>query len=103
MAYKGKVAVDIDLDKVPLREKDMTPYEIMLSESQERMVFCANETGTSEIFEICKKYELNAAVIGSVKKGNTYKLYSKGILVASVPVDALAEPVFYVLNSKKPA
>ncbi len=102
MAYKGKVAVDIDLDKVPLREKNMTPYEIMLSESQERMVFCANETGTSEIFEICKKYELNAAVIGSVKKGNTYKLYSKGILVASVPVDALAEPVFYVLNAKKP-
>lgn len=102
MAYKGKVAVDINLDKVLLREKNMTSYEIMLSESQERMVFCANKKGVDEIFKICKKYELNASVIGKTKDGDTYNVYHNGVLAASLPVDALTEPLLYVLHPKKP-
>ena len=75
MADKGGVSVELYLEKVPLREKNMKPYEIMLSESQERMVFTANARGVEEIYKICKKYELNADVIGKTKKGSTYSLY----------------------------
>lgn len=103
MAAKGACAIDLHLEKVPLCEEGMQPYEIMLSESQERMVFCANKKGTDEIFKICKKYELNAAIIGKTSLGNTYNLYYNGDLAASVPVKALTEPVLYDLNIKKPA
>lgn len=103
MAAKGNVAIDLYLDKVPLREKNMLPYEIMLSESQERMVFCTNSKGVNEIFQICRKYEINSALIGVTKPGNTYNLYYNDVLEASVPVYALTEPVLYDLNIKKPA
>ena len=102
MAAKGDVSMDLYLDKVPLREENMQPYEVMLSESQERMVFGANKAGVDEIVKICKKYELNAAIIGKTGKGNTYNLYHNDILLASVPVKALCKPVLYDLNPKKP-
>lgn len=106
MAAKGGVTIDLYLEKVPLREKNMAPFEIMLSESQERMVFVANDRGVKEIFEICKKYEINAAVIGKTfrsKSGqNMYNLYNNGVLEGSVPVCALTEPVLYDLKPKKP-
>ncbi len=102
MAAKGGISMDLYLDKVPLREENMLPYEIMLSESQERMVFGANKAGVDDIIKICKKYELNADVIGKTSKGNMYNLYYNGVLRASVPVKALCEPVLYDLNPKKP-
>jgi len=102
MAAKGCVQMTLYLDKVPLREKNMAPYEIMLSESQERMVFGANKKGTEEIKKIAEKYELNADIIGKTSKGNTYNLYYNRVLKASVPVNALIEPPFYDLSPKKP-
>ena len=72
MADKGKVSIELYLEKVPLREKNMQPYEIMLSESQERMVFTANSSGVEEIYKICEKYGLNADTIGKTKKGRAY-------------------------------
>ncbi len=103
MAAKGGVAIDLYLEKVPLREKDMHLYEIMLSESQERMVFGANKKGVEEIKKIAQKYELNADIIGKTRSGNTYNLYYKGSLKASLPVNILTEPVFYDLYPKTPA
>jgi len=101
MAAKSNVKIDLWLDKVPLREKNMTPYEIMLSESQERMVFGASKKGAEEIKKIAQKYELNAEIIGKTSKGNTYNLYYGRNLLATLPVDILAEPVLYDLNPKK--
>jgi len=69
MAARGESGMDIDLDKVPLREKGMTPYEIMLSESQERMLVVAKPGNEKAIQEICKKWDLHAAVIGRVAEG----------------------------------
>ena len=101
MADKGGVSVELYLEKVPLREKNMKPYEIMLSESQERMVFTANARGVEEIYKICKKYELNADVIGKTKKGSTYSLYKKDEKLAELDVKALTNPVLYDLNPHK--
>jgi phosphoribosylformylglycinamidine synthase len=69
MAARGESGMEIDLDKVPLREKGMTPYEIMLSESQERMLVVAKPGKEKAIQEICKKWDLHAAVIGRVAEG----------------------------------
>ncbi len=102
MADKGGVSVELYLEKVPLREKNMRPYEIMLSESQERMVFTANKKGVDEIFKICKKYELNSSVIGKTKKGSTYSLFLNGETLASLDVKVLTNPVLYDLSPKKP-
>lgn len=66
MAARGKSGMVIDLDKVPLREQGMTPYEIMLSESQERMLVVARPGKEEAIQEICRKWDLHAAIIGQV-------------------------------------
>lgn len=102
MADKGGVSVELYLEKVPLREKNMMPYEIMLSESQERMVFTANRRGVGEIFEICKKYEINADIIGKTKTGHDYNLFLNGEKLCGLDVRVLTNPVLYDLNSKKP-
>lgn len=102
MADKGGVSVELYLEKVPLREKNMKPHEIMLSESQERMVFTANARGVDEIYKICKKYELNADVIGKTKKGNAYRLYMNDEKLAELNVELLVNPILYNLNSRKP-
>ena len=102
MADKGGVSVELHLEKVPLREKNMAPYEIMLSESQERMVFTANDKGTEEIFKICQKYEINADIIGKTKAGREYSLFMNGEKLCSLDVSVLVNPVLYDLNSKRP-
>ncbi len=102
MADKGKVSVELYLEKVPLREKNMQPYEIMLSESQERMVFTANSSGVEEIYKICEKYGLNADTIGKTKKGRAYCLYMNGKKLTELDVRVLTNPVLYNLHLKKP-
>ncbi len=102
MAAKGRVSMELYLENVPLREKNMQPYEIMLSESQERMIFGANKKGVEEIKKIAAKYELNASVIGKTAEGNTYNLYYNGKLEASLPINALTEPPYYDLYPSKP-
>ncbi len=101
MAAKSGVSMNLYLDKIPLREKNMQPYEIMLSESQERMVFGANKKGAEEIKKIAEKYELNAEIIGETAKGNSYSLYFNGRKIASLPVNLLVEPPYYDLYPKK--
>ncbi len=97
MASRGNVGVRLDLDKVPTREEGMTPYEIMLSESQERMLVVCEKGKEEEIMEVFRKWELDACVIGEIISEPVLRLYWKGEVVAELPVDALTEkaPVYY--------
>ncbi|MDO8869435.1 MAG: phosphoribosylformylglycinamidine synthase subunit PurL [Methanobacteriaceae archaeon] len=82
----------VELTKIPLREEGMTPYEIMLSESQERMVFVINPAQTDAVLEICEKYELPAAVIGEVTNTKLMVVEEEGEIIADLPANLLADP-----------
>ncbi|WP_207694243.1 phosphoribosylformylglycinamidine synthase 2 [Enterococcus sp. DIV0212c] len=96
MASKAGSGLILDLDDVPQRETGMTPYEMMLSESQERMLICVEKGHEAEVIELFRKYELEAVTIGKVTDDGLYRLNHQGIEVANLPVDALAEdaPVY---------
>lgn len=104
MASKAGSGLILNLDDVPQRETNMTPYEMMLSESQERMLICVKKGSEERVKELFAKYELDAVNIGHVTDDGQYRLYHHGELVADLPVDALAEdaPV-YDKPSKEPA
>ncbi|MBP1048337.1 phosphoribosylformylglycinamidine synthase subunit PurL [Enterococcus sp. BWM-S5] len=104
MASKAGSGLKLYLDDVPQRETGMTPYEMMLSESQERMLICVEQGHEDEVVTLFKKYDLDAVTIGEVTDDGLYRLYHKGIEVANLPVDALAEdaPV-YQKEKKEPA
>lgn len=96
MASKGKLGAVIYLDRVPLREENMEPAEIILSESQERMMFLVEKGKEKEIIEIARKRLLDAAIVGETTDDGLYKLIWNGEVVASVPVESLGEaPDFY--------
>ena len=91
MASKGKLGIEIDLNKVPCRETKMTPYEIMLSESQERMLIVL-ENGKEEVAKkIFDKWNLDFAVIGRTTNTNKIQLYFDNEKVADIPIDTLVE------------
>ena len=91
MAGRSGSGMRMDLDKVPMREEGMTPYELMLSESQERMLICARKGTEEKIMEIFRKWELDCAVIGEVTDTGLMELYWHGEKVAEVPVDPVSE------------
>ncbi|SDI40812.1 phosphoribosylformylglycinamidine synthase subunit PurL [Alteribacillus bidgolensis] len=97
MASKAGSGIEMDLDKVPQREKDMTPYEMMLSESQERMLLVVEKGREQEMKDICDKWGLLSAEVGHVIDDKRLRLLHEGNVVADVPVDALAEeaPVYH--------
>ncbi len=82
----------VELTKIPLREEGMTPYEIMLSESQERMVFVISPAQTDAVLEICEKHELPAAVIGEVTDTKLMVVEEEGEIIADLPANLLADP-----------
>jgi phosphoribosylformylglycinamidine synthase subunit PurL len=92
MAAKAGNGVLMELTKVPLREEGMTPYEIMLSESQERMVFVVHRQDVDRLLRIFVKYELPAAVIGQVTETGRMVVIGKGEVLADVPAELLADP-----------
>ncbi|QQK79317.1 phosphoribosylformylglycinamidine synthase subunit PurL [Salicibibacter cibi] len=104
MASKAGTGIDMNLDLVPQRETGMTPYEMMLSESQERMLIVAEKGRESEIEAICKKWDLEVASIGTVKEEMQLTLTFQGETVADVPVTALTDeaPVYDNMPSKEP-
>ncbi|WP_100397804.1 phosphoribosylformylglycinamidine synthase subunit PurL [Bacillus sp. FJAT-44742] len=104
MASKGGSGIEMNLDLVPQRELYMTPYEMMLSESQERMLLVVKKGHEQEVKDICTKWNLLAAEIGTVTEDKNLRLIHKGETVADVPVDALAEdaPVYHQ-PSKEPS
>lgn len=104
MASKAGMGLEMNLDLVPQRETEMTPYEMMLSESQERMLIVVKKGQEQEIVDLFAKYGLEAVSIGKVTDDKMLHLYHKGELVADVPVDALvADAPVYQMPSQEPA
>ncbi|MGH7444145.1 MAG: phosphoribosylformylglycinamidine synthase subunit PurL, partial [Longimicrobiales bacterium] len=85
MAARAGTGVDLDVALVPVREPNMTPYEILLSESQERMLVVAKQGREDEVKRILEKWELEAAVIGRVTDDGLYRVRENGVVVAEVP------------------
>lgn len=104
MASRGNVGIDIDTDKVPLRESDMAAWEIMISESQERMLAVVTPDKLDEVIAICSKWELPATVIGNITDNRLMRVFSSGKLAGSMPVKSLTDdaPV-YSAASREPA
>jgi phosphoribosylformylglycinamidine synthase len=96
MASRGGTGIEIDLAKVPQRETGMTPYEIMLSESQERMLLVAEAGREREVLDVFKKWGLDAVVVGKVTEGGIAKILNHGNIAAEIPAHPLAEegPVY---------
>ncbi len=90
MAGRAGSGVELDLSKVPVREGGMTPYEIMLSESQERMLLVARRDRLDKVFEIFRKYDLDAAEIGRVTDSGRVVLFFDGKVVADLPAEPLS-------------
>jgi phosphoribosylformylglycinamidine synthase subunit PurL len=103
MASKAGTGIELYLDEVPQREPNITPYEMMLSESQERMLLVIEKGKEQEIIDLFKKYGLEAKAIGKVTDDQMFRLYHKGEIVCNVPVTALTDdaPV-YAMPSKEP-
>jgi phosphoribosylformylglycinamidine synthase subunit PurL len=97
MASKAGSGIEMNLDLVPQRERGMTAYEMMLSESQERMLIVVEKGREQEIVDLFSKYDLEAVSIGKVTDDKRLRLLHKGEVVSDVPVDALAEeaPVYH--------
>jgi len=103
-ASRGNTGIQIDLQKVPLRETGMIPYETMLSESQERMLIIAHKGKEKKVEDIFKKWDLHAVPIGEVADGHLMTVFNGSEKVAEIPAHALAEegPI-YIREEKEPA
>ena len=113
MSAKGEHGMRIDLDKVPMRQENMKPFEILLSESQERMLIVVEKGREKEVEAVFDKWDLNCAIIGEVTDTKRLHYYMNGELVADVPADDLVlgggapvynreyrEPAYYQENLK---
>ncbi|MEO8296130.1 MAG: phosphoribosylformylglycinamidine synthase subunit PurL [Gemmatimonadota bacterium] len=97
MAARGGVGVEIDTAKVPVREAGMTPYEILLSESQERMLVVAEPSRVAEVQAICAKWELDATAIGEITSDGMFRIRQGDLVVAEIPGQRLVDdcPMYY--------
>lgn len=91
VAGSGGMGMDVDLDRVHLREPDMNPGEILMSESQERMLAVVTPENEAEVLAIATKWEIEASTIGRLKSGPDLTIFSKGELVGEVPAASLAD------------
>ena len=91
MASRAGTGLEIDLTLVPQRETNMTAYEMMLSESQERMLIVAKSGREKQVVDIFKKWDLDAVVIGRVVEGHHLKVFHNGVLEADIPVDTVTD------------
>jgi phosphoribosylformylglycinamidine synthase len=104
MAGRAGTGIRMDLDRVPVRESGMTPYEIMLSESQERMLIVAKQGRESEVIRTFEKWDLNAAVVGTVTDDGFVRLFWHGEEAAAIPVDPIStEAPVYERPMARPA
>ncbi len=102
-AARAGRGMELDLDKVPLREKGMTPFEIMLSESQERMLLIVRKGEEGKVKKVMEKWGLNYAPIGVVTPDGVLRVKHRGEVVAEVPAKLLAEAPRYRPKPVKPA
>lgn len=103
MAAKGGVEIEIEVDKVPLREEGMEPAEIMISESQERMLAVVEPEKVGRVTELAERYGIGSAVIGRVADHGELRVLEGGEVVGSVPADYLAEAPVYEREISRPA
>ncbi|PJF06550.1 phosphoribosylformylglycinamidine synthase subunit PurL [Limosilactobacillus fermentum] len=104
MASEGDAGMDLDLDLVPQREPNMSAYEIMLSESQERMLLCVNKGHEDDVKKIFDFYGLEAVTIGRITEGHQYVLHHDGQVVCDIPVSSLTDDVLEETSEEqKPA
>lgn len=91
MADRGGLGLDLHVDRVPLREEGMKPWEILLSESQERMTFVVEKGKEEEVKRVADKWELDFAEIGTVTEGNAFRVFENGVMAASVPLSLVVK------------
>lgn len=91
MAERSGSGMKLHLDKVPMRESGMNPYELMLSESQERMLLCAKKGAENKVLEVIKKWDLDGAIIGEVTKSGAMELFWHNEVCALIPIKALSD------------
>ena len=106
MAAKGGEGMRLDLDKVPMREDGMTAYELLLSESQERMLVVAKKGSEQDVIDVYEKWDLNAVVIGEVVEGKNVTYVKDGEVKADIPADSLVlggGAPQYVREASRPA
>jgi phosphoribosylformylglycinamidine synthase subunit PurL len=104
MASKGGVGIDLDVARVPLREADMEPFEIMVSESQERMLCVCEPARLDDVLAVCARWEVHGTAIGEVTDSGAMRIYRGDELVGDMPVAALVDdcPV-YELAPQRPS
>ena len=102
MASAGDSGMEIELKYLPRRETHMEPWEVMMSESQERMLLCVKKGKEKEIENIFSKWDLNAVVIGKVIDGGLVHIKDKGRVVAKIKAHFLTQPTHYDMPFKKP-
>ena len=103
MASKGEVGIEIDVDKVPLREADMEPFEVMISESQERMLCVVEPHKLDDVLAVCEKWEVRATAIGTVTDTRRLVVRAGGDVVGDMPVEALVDDCpLYDLDPAEP-
>ena len=103
MASVGNSGMEVELQLVPRREADMEPWEIMMSESQERMLVCVKKGKEKEIEKIFSKWDLHAVVIGKVTDDDIVRIKDKGKVVAEIKAHSLTQAPVYDMPYKKPA
>jgi phosphoribosylformylglycinamidine synthase subunit PurL len=104
MASKGGVGLNIDVSRVPLREEDMEPFEIMVSESQERMLCVVEPERVGAVIEVCEKWETLATPIGCVTDSGHVRILDQGTPVGELPVEILVDDCpLYDLDPVEPA
>ena len=103
MAYAGDSGIEVELSKVPRREENMQPWEVMMSESQERMLVCVKKGKEAGIKEIFEKWDLHAVVIGKVIKEKMVRIKDNGKVVAEMSTESLANAPLYDMPHKRPS
>jgi phosphoribosylformylglycinamidine synthase subunit PurL len=104
MASGGGVGIDIDVGRVPLREADMEPFEIMVSESQERMLAVVEPAKVDEVLEICRKWQAAPAVVGEVTGSGLFRVCRGNEVAGEMPVEALVDGCpLYDLEPEEPS
>ncbi|HEV2075084.1 MAG TPA: phosphoribosylformylglycinamidine synthase subunit PurL, partial [Thermoleophilaceae bacterium] len=104
MASKGGVGLDLDVSRVPLREEDMEPFEVMISESQERMLCVVEPARLPEVLELCARWEVRATAIGEVTTSGRLRVLAGDELVGDMPVTALVDDCpLYDLEPEAPS
>jgi phosphoribosylformylglycinamidine synthase len=104
MASAGGVGLDVDLSAVPVREEGMEPFEIMISESQERMAAIVEPASWDAVARVCRRWEVDATVIGEVTETGHLRAFHSGELVGDIPVETLTENApRYDVERERPA